>query len=63
MKCEGDKSMVIDFHYHYANIPNYIEDLLNSMDRAGVDKTVLLAGSHDSYADYFWMRWPSLEPV
>jgi predicted TIM-barrel fold metal-dependent hydrolase len=44
--------MIIDFHYHYADYPNYIVDLLKSMDSAGVEKTVLLAGSHDHYWDY-----------
>jgi predicted TIM-barrel fold metal-dependent hydrolase len=44
--------MIIDFHYHYANRTGYIEQLLEGMDSAGVDKTVLLAGSHDDYWDY-----------
>jgi|WetSurMetagenome_2_1015567.scaffolds.fasta_scaffold25658_4 predicted TIM-barrel fold metal-dependent hydrolase len=44
--------MIIDFHYHYANIPDYVEALIKSMDHAGVDKTVLLGGSHDHYWDY-----------
>ena len=39
--------MKIDFHYHHADRENFIEDLLAGMDRAEIDKTVLLSGSPD----------------
>ena len=44
--------MKLDFHYHYANVENYIEDLLKDMDRAGVEKTLLMGGPEDAFWEF-----------
>ena len=40
--------MVIDFHYHNTDNDELITNLIISMDRAGVDRTMLLGG-------YYWV--------
>ncbi len=44
--------MIIDFHYHHADIDGFVEGLLQEMDAAGVDRTSLIGGSPDSYWEY-----------
>ena len=44
--------MVIDFHYHCADAPQAVDELLLDMDRSGVDKTLLMGGPTDAYWEY-----------
>jgi hypothetical protein len=44
--------VLIDFHYHYADAPGAIDDLLKDMDAAGVEKTLLMGGPAGAWWDY-----------
>lgn len=44
--------MMIDFHYHYADVPGFIDDLLREMDEAQVEKTLLTTGPEDMYWEF-----------
>lgn len=44
--------MIIDFHYHYADVDDFLEDLLKDMDYAGVDKTLLTGGHENGYWEF-----------
>ena len=44
--------MLLDFHYHFADTPDALGELLEDMDRAGVERTVLMGGPSDAYWDY-----------
>jgi predicted TIM-barrel fold metal-dependent hydrolase len=44
--------MKIDFHYHYANLDHFVEDLLKEMDQSGVDITLLMGGPEDAFWEY-----------
>ena len=39
--------MILDFHYHCANKEGSIEELLEDMDKSGVDKTLLMGGPQE----------------
>jgi predicted TIM-barrel fold metal-dependent hydrolase len=53
--------MKIDFHYHYADIDDYIDTLLKQMDIAGVDITLLMGGMGDLFWDYLKCGFASNE--
>jgi predicted TIM-barrel fold metal-dependent hydrolase len=44
--------MLIDFHYHCADAPGAVEDLLRDMDSSGVERTLLMGGPVGAYWDY-----------
>jgi len=44
--------MIIDFHYHYADVENFIDDLLLDMDKAEVDYTVLTCGHEGGFWEF-----------
>lgn len=44
--------MILDFHYHYADVPGFIDDLLRQMDEAEVDMTLLTTGPEDMYWEF-----------
>ena len=44
--------MKIDFHYHYADVDTFVEDLLKDMDSSGVDITNLMGGPEEAYWEY-----------
>lgn len=44
--------MIIDFHYHYADLNHFIEDLLADMEKAGVDYTLLTCGFKKGYWEF-----------
>ena len=39
--------MIIDFHYHYLDKQGFVENLLNEMNQANIDKTVLTGLAED----------------
>ncbi len=44
--------MLIDFHYHCADSPGAVEDLLKDMDASGVERTLLMGGPEGAWWDY-----------
>jgi hypothetical protein len=57
--------MIMDFHYHHADTPGFIDELLKEMDTAGVAMTSLIgaratAGGNTSDAGSVTTtkRWP-----
>jgi predicted TIM-barrel fold metal-dependent hydrolase len=44
--------MKIDFHYHCADKPGAVDELLLDMDRAGVDWTLLMGGPEDAFWEF-----------
>jgi predicted TIM-barrel fold metal-dependent hydrolase len=44
--------MLIDFHYHLADSPGALDDLLRGMDASGVEKTLLMGLDGKAYWDY-----------
>jgi predicted TIM-barrel fold metal-dependent hydrolase len=44
--------MLIDFHYHCADSPDAVGELLRDMDSSGVERTLLMGGPVDAYWDY-----------
>lgn len=44
--------MKIDFHYHYADVEGYVEELLRDMDNAEVDKTLLTGGPKGGFWEF-----------
>ena len=44
--------MKIDFHYHYADIDNFVDFLLEEMDHSDVDRTLLMGGPEDAFWEY-----------
>ena len=44
--------MIIDFHRHYADSDNYIENLLKEMDEAHVDYTLLTSSRDEGFWEY-----------
>lgn len=55
--------MLIDFHYHYAADPNALTELLQDMDRSGVETTVLMGGPPDAYWEYKRCRFAGNDRV
>ena len=55
--------MKIDFHYHYADVETFVEDLLKDMDAAGVDITNLMGGPEEAYWEYKNCYFASNEKV
>jgi predicted TIM-barrel fold metal-dependent hydrolase len=51
--------MKIDFHYHYANVPAFVDDLLKDMDAAGVEWTNLMGGPEEAFWEYKNCRFAS----
>jgi len=44
--------MLIDFHYHCADQPGAVDDLLADMDASGVERTLLMGGPVGAWWDY-----------
>ena len=44
--------MKIDFHYHLANIPGAVDELMKEMDQANVAWTLLMGGPEDAFWDF-----------
>ncbi len=44
--------MLIDFHYHLADAPGAVDELLKDMDHSGVERTLLMGGPTDAYWEY-----------
>jgi predicted TIM-barrel fold metal-dependent hydrolase len=44
--------MLLDFHYHCADSPRAVDDLLVDMDASGVERTLLMGGPEDAFWDY-----------
>jgi uncharacterized protein len=55
--------MKIDFHYHYADVDTFVVDLIQEMDRSGVDITLLMGGPEDAFWEYKNCRFASNEKV
>lgn len=55
--------MLIDFHYHCADAPSAIDDLLSDMDSSGVEKTLLMGGPAGAWWDYKQCGFASNEKV
>jgi len=55
--------MRIDFHHHYADVDGFPEQLLQEMDDAGVEFTLLMGGPEDAFWDYKNCRFASNEKV
>ena len=55
--------MLIDFHYHCADLPTAVDDLLADMDASGVERTLLMGGPPDAYWDYKQCGFASNERV
>ena len=55
--------MLIDFHYHLADTPNALDDLLHDMDASGVEKTLLMGLDGKAYWDYMKCGFASNEKV
>lgn len=55
--------MKIDFHYHYALVENYVENLLRDMDKAGVDMTLLMGGPEEAFWEFKNCRFAGNERV
>ncbi len=55
--------MRIDFHYHYADADNFVDQLLEDMDNAGVEVTLLMGGPEDAFWEYKNCRFASNEKV
>jgi predicted TIM-barrel fold metal-dependent hydrolase len=55
--------MTIDFHYHCADKPGVVDDLLRGMDSAGVAWTLLMGGPDRAWWDYMRCGFASNEVV
>jgi hypothetical protein len=44
--------MLIDFHYHCADAPDAVDELLKDMDSSGVERTLLMGFAVDAYWEY-----------
>jgi predicted TIM-barrel fold metal-dependent hydrolase len=44
--------MLIDFHYHCADAPDAVDELLKDMDASGVERTLLIGGPVRCYWEY-----------
>ena len=44
--------MIIDFHYHCADTPGAVDELLKDMDRSDVAWTLLMGGPEDAFGEY-----------
>jgi predicted TIM-barrel fold metal-dependent hydrolase len=55
--------MKIDFHYHYADVETFVDDLIREMDTAGVDITNLMGGPEEAYWEYKNCRFAPNEKV
>jgi predicted TIM-barrel fold metal-dependent hydrolase len=55
--------MKIDFHYHYADVDDFVECLLKEMDSSGVDITNLMGGPEEAYWEYKHCSFASNEKV
>lgn len=55
--------MLIDFHYHCADAPEAVDELLKDMDASGMDKTLLMGGPADGYWEYRQCGFASNERV
>jgi len=53
---ESDVNMVIDTHVHFPNIPGYLDELMETAARLGIDRMVLFSGAPGS-------RWASNDMV
>jgi predicted TIM-barrel fold metal-dependent hydrolase len=55
--------MLIDFHYHCADAPDAVDELLKDMDSSGMEKTLLMGGPIDGYWEYKQCGFASNERV
>jgi predicted TIM-barrel fold metal-dependent hydrolase len=55
--------MLIDFHYHLADSPKAVDDLLHDMDSSGVEWTLLMGLDGKAYWDYMKCGFASNESV
>lgn len=55
--------MIVDFHYHYPDLPGAVDDLLRDMDASGVERTLLMGGPAEAYWDYLKCRFAANERV
>jgi predicted TIM-barrel fold metal-dependent hydrolase len=55
--------MLIDFHYHCADTPSAVDELLADMDHSGVEWTLLMGGPSDLYWEYKQCGFASNEKV
>jgi predicted TIM-barrel fold metal-dependent hydrolase len=55
--------MLIDFHYHLADRPSAVEDLLRDMDTSGVEKTLLMGLAGNAYWDLMKCGFASNDSV
>jgi predicted TIM-barrel fold metal-dependent hydrolase len=44
--------MLIDFHYHFADTPGALDELLKDMDASGVERTLLMGGPTGAWWEY-----------
>jgi predicted TIM-barrel fold metal-dependent hydrolase len=44
--------MLVDFHYHCADNPSAVDELLRDMDASGVARTLLMGGPADAWWDF-----------
>ncbi len=44
--------MIVDFHYHYADVDNFVDGLLKEMDASSVEITNLMGGPEDAFWEY-----------
>jgi len=51
--------MLIDFHYHYADVHTLVDDLLKEMDESGVEITNLMGGPEEAFWEYKNCRFAS----
>ena len=54
-------ALKIDFHYHLAEKPGYVENLLQEMEQAGVERTLLMGGPSEAYWEYMGCNFASNE--
>jgi uncharacterized protein len=55
--------MKIDFHYHYADVNSFVDELLLDMDQSGVNITNLMGGPEEAFWEYKNCRFASNEKV
>ena len=63
IKLEGMMSMKIDFHYHLADSPGSLDELLRDMEKAEVEVTNLMGGPSDAFWEYKNCGFASNEEV
>jgi predicted TIM-barrel fold metal-dependent hydrolase len=44
--------VIIDFHYHYADVDGFVDGLLKEMDQSGVDITNLMGGPEEAFWEF-----------